>query len=163
MLSVEHLPHKDVGEPSSLSEFSAPSNLLTIKCEVLGNPEDRVRFSLLLCRAELSGYAASSNPEAKSTLGPWICPVELFVVVDVFTREWPFGVLCISITQTVVQGHFFEGDIEATKTDVQSNFGVDFLMDSHREDVSLVLGPDAGLVSVPFIAEVGHQYYRAHE
>jgi len=47
------VPEHDVREVAGLQVMSTPAQTLAVHGEVLGNPQDRIRQTTTLCRAEL--------------------------------------------------------------------------------------------------------------
>lgn len=160
--SLQNLPQQDVSVPTSLSELPTPSNLLPVQCEVLCNPEDRVRHPSLFGSTELAGNSPGKETETKTPLSPRVCPAEGFVVVDDFARERPVLFIAFVLTSSAHRKClFFESDVESTQPNVNTDLGLYFLHDIGWVDVALVLGLDTNLISVPFIAKVAYQYGRA--
>lgn len=46
---------------------------------------------------------------------------------------------------------------------MESDLGLNLLVDPNWKDVGLVLRQDASVVSIPLVTEVGDQYYRTHK
>lgn len=146
--------------PPCQTELSAPANLLAVKSEILGDPEDGIGHTAKLRSTEFPIEATSKYAKSDSTLRPWISPIELFVIVDIFSWEWPL--ILFAASSAILQRHLTQGDVDAAQPNMEPNLSFDLLMDVRWKDVGLVLGPDTHRVCVPIIAEVAHENHRSY-
>lgn len=149
--------------PPSNPELSPPTDQLAIQSKVLGYPGDRQWNATKLSLTELDVESTSEPSESKSTLPPRIGPPVSIVVPYPLSREgpvlpvWMFGVFFLH-TKALRQGLFQQGDVDATKADVQSNVGFNLLGNAGGEDVGLVGRPHAPLGRIPLVTEITFQY-----
>ena len=151
--------------PTSLPELSSPTNLLSVKSEVLCNPQDWVGHTTELASAELLRNTAGKWSESETSLEPRVCPAESLVVVDDLARERTVVVVFLSIafTNARVEGFLVQGDVESSQANVDSDLCLDLLLNVRRVDVAFVLGPHTHIICVPFVAKVANQYHRSYK
>ena len=82
-----HLPKVNMSIPTSLSEFTSPTNLFTIKSEIFCYPKDWVRHTTKLSCSKLSCKTTCKNTKSTATLSPRISPIKLFIVVNSFFSQ----------------------------------------------------------------------------
>ena len=156
-LTVSHSPHENVCVPASLAVLSSPTNLLPVQSKVLSNPEDGVGVTSEFMLTEFLAHFSRKTTKSKTTLSPRTVPPKLLVVINHLARERSIAAVCRSISGsgTFFVGLFIQSDIKATKTNVQSDTGLDFLRSVDREYVGFVLGSHTNVCSVPGVAKIG--------
>ena len=149
--------------PTSLTELSEPTDLLTVESKVFGDPKNGIGVSSKLCLTELLVQTAGESSKSKTSLEPGIGPAESFVVVDVLSGERPLAKIFVDFRLRTGSCAFRvrtldQSDVDSTKTNMEANFSLD-LDWSVNWSVGLVLGPDALGVCVPRVGKVGDQKY----
>ena len=147
--------------PTSLTEFPKPTDLLTVKSEVLCDPEDGVGISGELGLTEFLVETAGKSTESKTTLEPGISPTESLIVVYILTREWTIFIILVNLTlrastSTLGIGTLDKGDVNSSQSNVQADFSLDLDLGMNR-GVGFVLGAHTLVVGVPGVGKVGHK------
>ena len=147
--------------PTSLTELPKPTDLLTVKSEVLCDPEDGVGISGELGLTEFLVETAGKSTESKTALKPGISPTESLVVVYILTRERTIFIILVNLTLraltgTLGIGTLDKGDVNSSQSNVQADFSLD-LDHSMNRGVGFVLGAHTLVVGVPGVGKVGHK------
>lgn len=152
--------------PPTLSVFSEPTNLFTIKCKVLSNPEDGIGVTSELGLTEFLVQTAGESAKTKTTFEPRIGPAECLIVVDLLSREGSITQVCINFRLWTITSAFSiralkKSDVDSTQTNMESNLCLDLDLSVHG-GVGFVLGPDALGVRLPSVGKVSDHKDRSY-